>query len=738
MLHNIPAELRARKQWVVATGNPGPDGKPCKIPLDPRTGQRADVTDPETWGTWEDAEASPHRFKGYVLSADDPYVIIDLDATDDAGIQARHAEIYEAFQTYAELSQSGGGAHIVCEGAILRNIKSASRKIEVYSKDRYMIFTGDALKTMPIVNCQPMLDKLVRTLDACSVRAESELVQVDSNVPDDEIIRMAKHASNRENFCRVYEAADLDLPEADDSGDDFALMDMLHFYTQDYEQCRRLFMASGRGKRAKGRNQKYLDRMLRKLAAERVPLIDLTELLRRSNASKPTPMPTSELSPDDFPPGLVGEISHYIFNSAFRPVAEIALATGLATMAGICGRTYNVSGTGLNIYPIIVAKTGCGKEGAAKGMGMIFNALRAKVPAIADHRGPAHFASGQALIKALDKRPCFVSVLGEFGLFLKRITDERASGNDTMLRAVLLDLFSKSGAHDALFESVYSDTANNTKIVQSPCVTILGETTPESLFDSLGIAAVTDGTLPRFSIMEYTGDLPRPNKRHGFVPPPEMIDRLAALALLVVTAAPNHNVNVVALDAEGAEAMDAFSEECDDNHRKSNSGAEREIWTRAHLKALKTAALVAVGIDFINPVIGVDAAKWACNLVRRDIAKLQERFQIGDMGSGDTKREAEVRKAFTVWENFSKESKRKYRATEKMLTTPVIPIYFLKQRLRQLPAFRGKYKGDTQILNETLEEMRKAGEIKRYPADQAKAEFDTAQDVYVKGEHFYG
>src|SRR5690348_12051019 len=109
-LFNIPAELRELPQWVVA----GPN----KIPLNPRTGDAADVTDRATWGTFDEARQSGYQFVGFVLAKEDPYSIIDLDAPENEGQSERHTQILEAAETYCEISQSGKGVHIICRGKI--------------------------------------------------------------------------------------------------------------------------------------------------------------------------------------------------------------------------------------------------------------------------------------------------------------------------------------------------------------------------------------------------------------------------------------------------------------------------------------------------------------------------------------------------------------------------------------------------------------------------------------------
>ena len=58
------------------------------------------------------------------------------------------------------------------------------------------------------------------------------------------------------------------------------------------------------------------------------------------------------------PPGLMGDIARFIYDAAPRPVAEVALTGAIGLMAGICGRAFNISTTGLNLYCLMLAHTG--------------------------------------------------------------------------------------------------------------------------------------------------------------------------------------------------------------------------------------------------------------------------------------------------------------------------------------------------------------------------------------------
>ena len=80
--NSAPEELRALPQWVARGREPGD-----KVPVDPRTGRNASVTDPTTWGTFTEAQAAVRQFDlqgvGIVFTAKDSFVGVDLDKCRD-------------------------------------------------------------------------------------------------------------------------------------------------------------------------------------------------------------------------------------------------------------------------------------------------------------------------------------------------------------------------------------------------------------------------------------------------------------------------------------------------------------------------------------------------------------------------------------------------------------------------------------------------------------------------------
>lgn len=196
-------------------------------------------------------------------------------------------------------------------------------------------------------------------------------------------------------------------------------------------------------------------------------------------------------------------------------------------MSGIVGRSYNISGTGLNQYVLVLAQTGTGKEAIAGAIDKLMPHVIKTVPNALAFIGPAEISSPQALTKYMTKYTSFVSLVGEFGLKLKQICEPRAPSHEAGLKRTLLDLYNKSGEGKIVRPTIYSDKDKNTTSVIAPAFTLLGESSPERFYECLNESMISEGLLPRFTTIEYTGDRPKLNKQHKNVQPSfELVEQM--------------------------------------------------------------------------------------------------------------------------------------------------------------------------------------------------------------------
>ena len=682
----IPRELRELRQWCFSTllevVKPG-ETNYVKAPLDPRTRRNASVTDPSTWGTFDEAcqAAGPTGGVGFILTESDPFFCVDIDAKPGHTLaqQAEQKGIVDAYAlagAYVESSLRGHGCHVWArhQGAF-SSVKASH--LEIYSRAHYILCTGKSLANVgrPLPDLTDMITSLVGRFHVAPTGSEEGSAH-DARFSDEDVLTRARSFANGEKFSRLFEgkwSGYLSQSEAD-----FALFDLLCFAASggrlhdapiNEDQVFRLFLSSGLA-REKSRAKGYLPRMLAKyragVAAKRCTEAEAEQLdalganmLAKQRALQATPgAPTvatvqpvpdahpSVLSEFTHPPGLVGDVSRWIESAAFMPMRETAVVAALSWVAGVAGRSFNThTGLGLALNLAIVAPTATGKEGLGDAHDALFAAVAKHVEGVYTFQG-GHFASGQAFARIIAKTPCFVSVIDEFGVFIHRMTSGKPNDAQLAFLGMLLQISTKGGAGKRFQGTSFSDSKKDVGTVLSPNPTIVGSTTASTLFDKLAAAHVRNGLLPRFVIFEYKGR--GAPERSG--PPPHVPGglclRLAQLAGAVVTSEQNSAPPLaVPIDRAAREVLRAFKATV---RAYEPDSLRWDLFTRAPANALKIATLLAIGKNPTgNPSmptceVGEPEMVWAIQTVQRCTEAVATRFEAGDTGSEDGAKIARV------------------------------------------------------------------------------------------------
>lgn len=771
MFENIPFEMRAYNQWICWKYlDKGNGTKPTKVPYDCKTGKYAAVDDRLTWASFAEAVAASKWYDGigFVLSQFDPYGFIDLDDThgDEIALN-RQMKVYTEFNSYAERSPSGTGLHIIIKGKIPAGRKRSF--IEVYSSLRYMTMTGNVYREAPINEHQTLFSLLWEQMGGAAT-ALTYSGNDEQKEPDETIISRARAAVNGAKFEALLQGKWTDLYPSQSEAD-FAYIDMLAFYTQNRDQITRIFRLSPLGQREKAKRNDYVNYMVNKSFDRMLPPVDidglhnqlvlrLAEKEKAGTLSAPAslPLPKSasnfaaqpiaaepflpglapEVKPDflaTIPAGLLGEIARFIYESAPRGVPEIALATAIGFMSGMCGRAFNVSKTGLNQYTLLLAPTGTGKEAMASGIDKLINAVRTNVAAVTEFIGPAEIASGQALLKYLaGKSPCFVSIIGEFGHFMRQLSAYNANTSQIMLRRVVLDLYAKSGAGQNMRPSIYSDKANNTDNLEAPAFSILGESSPEKFYEALDESMISEGFLPRFTIIEYDGIRPNLNENHGSVLPSfRLIEQLVQLSSQCLTLMHGKKVIDVQLTTDAATASRDFDIFATKQINGTNREVIRHLWNRAHIKVLKLAALLAIGVNTFDPIISLPNIEWAKSLVVHDILRLLKRFELGMIGvqTEETRQQELVRRTVQEFVAGDWHHAERYGVPAQMFQDKVIPQQYISRKLLATAAFRLDRSGATNALKRALQSLLEADTIREIPPSELAKRYGTTRKAYA-------
>lgn len=784
---NIPDEMKAYHQWICWRYEDRQGDKPTKVPYNPLTGQLASVDDPNTWGDFNTVVSAVMQHVGYdgigfMLTEHDPYCFIDLDGSSDAKVIERQNKIYEAFDSYAERSPSGTGCHIIIKGHVQRGRKRS--QVEIYSSLRYMTMTGDVVRAFPIVERHDLANTLWHEMGKDN-QGNTVAIDMPQTEDDNMIIVRAMNAANGTKFSDLYKGNwQLHYPEIAAAGQgpseaDFALIDMIAFYTQNREQIVRIFHSSALGQRDKAKRKDYIQDMVgrsfdRMLPPQDFDLFKITaaNLIAARNGAWSTQVETPAtmgpydhgagvpdysasfgagppatpssieqnthnghaVNPYTFPPGLMGIIAEYIYRSAPRPVPEIALAGAIGLMSGICGRTYQTpTGVALNLYTLLIAKSGRGKEAMAQGIWRIMHSAArmvptgpgaAAVPAITQFIGPTDFRSDAALTKELSSRPCFLSIMGEFGLRMQAMVAPNVSSHLLGLKSVMLDLYHKADRSSQMSEMVYSDKEKNTKAVYRPSFSILAETTPSTYYEALSDSLIMQGLLSRFFTIEYPGERP-PLNTNNVEPSVELIQHIGALAVQCLNMMQQQKVVPVEYDAQASAAQAAYNRRVDNYINSAETDAFAELWNRAHLKALKLSALVAVGINPHHPVVTLECWEWAQRLIDGDVTNTVHKFESGQVGrlSGNDDQNRALTDIIVDWYTrpwSDLKSSCGVDEGEEYHRNHVVPHSFISLRASKLGTFRNDKQGINRALYSALRNFVTEGLIIESRANQLK------------------
>ncbi len=344
----------------------------------------------------------------------------------------------------------------------------------------------------------------------------------------------------------------------------------------------------------------------------------------------------------------------------------------------------------------------------------------------------ADMASAPALLKACAAQSSFVNMQGEWGHVLKGMSSPRShEGPMGALRRTITSLYSnksKVGLN-------YSDSDKNVLSEGSVAFSMLAETTPGTFYSALTADMLSDGFMSRFNLIEYTGDRPDDNPKPIHAPTPALVDMLRGLMVQAETIRQSMTTRsaspvLVEPDDKARAALDEFRIHCAQAVRKcGDNEAQRQLWNRAHLKALKVASLLAVADSPYQPEITLGHAEWALALVWRDIQVFLARIANGDIGDDDNVRQNKLVEMCREYA-ASKSAPRGYGIPDAMHLVGVVPRKYLQVRSARLKLFTDARDGPVRALDTALRSMCDSGYL--LEVDKMKA----ADDYGFQGRCF--
>lgn len=419
-----------------------------------------------------------------------------------------------------------------------------------------------------------------------------------------------------------------------------------------------------------------------------------------------------------WPPGFAGDLAQFIYHSSYLPVREVSIAATLGLLAGVCGRAFTISGKSTSLYIILVAQSAIGKDAIHEGIPELIQ--MAQVPMAERFINATNFASGPALQKAIIQQPGFLNLQGEFGRKLTQLANPRNAPMQE-LRRTMTDAYAKK----YLSGVSYSDKEKTLEGVMWPALSFIGETTPRAFYDALTPDMMEDGFMSRFLVIHHEGQRPMPNEAREFELQPHelqhwraIINRTIPYQSIIMPAAP---IEVEYANADAFDKLKEFELLCGTEINSTDDEARRQMWNRAHLKALQISALLAIADNEVLPKITLAHATWAKSIVRFGIEAFSAKMDSGDIGDNDYTREAKLKALMLKY--LREKPAESYHIHHDMQRTGIIPRKYFQRNVSSASAFINHKLGAAKALDTTLASLIDSGYIVEIQKDKVPAEW---------------
>ncbi|WP_157986101.1 hypothetical protein, partial [Teichococcus vastitatis] len=198
-------------------------------------------------------------------------------------------------------------------------------------------------------------------------------------------------------------------------------------------------------------------------------------------------------------PDVLGEMHTWLCKTSPKPQPPLLLGACLAFMAAAIGQRVKLEHFQIrpNLYALGVAYSGAGKERGLSGLKEIARAAGAW-----NLIGVEEMASDAGIVTSVFKQPAQVMLLDEVSYLIQSTHNAKAGAHVQNITATLLKLYSASAT---TYQSKSYADIDRIKVIDQPCVSMYGCSTPDGLFSALQSKDITSGLLSR-CVLFHAGD----------------------------------------------------------------------------------------------------------------------------------------------------------------------------------------------------------------------------------------
>lgn len=336
-------------------------------------------------------------------------------------------------------------------------------------------------------------------------------------------------------------------------------------------------------------------------------------------------------------PGLVGELTNWIADSARKPQRAGALLAAIELVGTAAGRKFaGPTLTGTHIYGLFLAPSGAAKDHPLKCIGRVLHACT-----MGAHFGPSGFMSMSALINRITRQPLTLTCIDEFGSFLGRINGRKASTHEKAITGVLRTAWGSS--FDTMAPPEWAGRVGEP--IHSPALSIYGVSTHEEFFQNLEGGDVFNGFLNRFLILStHTRVQEREPLADKMCVPASAVDAMLAIYTSgnALTRATSHasmaDAPMVVVPWADKYAAGAYAALCEAIERMEQDAV---FFTRTAEMAQRLAVIRAVGINPASPKVTLDDMDWGRDVAMwsaREVVSMAGDYMVETLHQGEAQR----------------------------------------------------------------------------------------------------
>jgi putative DNA primase/helicase len=315
------------------------------------------------------------------------------------------------------------------------------------------------------------------------------------------------------------------------------------------------------------------------------------------------------------PVGIMSDlVDHYMFTSGKRQKG-FAMQTVLAALSVVLGRDFQTSYENYtSLYFVNIGHSGAGKDHCKKYIERVFEELDCEELICGDG-----FTSEGAIFTTLEQSPKALSIIDEFGMYMKSVNDV---GNSHMRQAIsyLMQAITKLGSSIRLKAYSQATVAKSkrqdvSKKVSRPALSLLCLTTPDAFFDSVNHEAVKSGLFNRFII--YVDESPIEERNHR--PWIETPDTVKAWHNAIKSRINPDDPITLQFDDDAKDAFKAYGRECIDWANELIKINISEMPMRANEWAMRLSLIAALSENPDAEIVERRHAEFGINYMKTNL-----------------------------------------------------------------------------------------------------------------------